>query len=239
MTRRDTNPGAELFAAGALLGYNVVLNRHLPDPAHVPANLAAAGVALGFARWQGATATDLGLSPLHAPHGARWGLAAMVPIIASVAASSAPPPTRAFYDDARVMGMSAERAAYELLVRIPIGTALAEELIFRGALLGLFRHKYSTVVAVAASSALFGLWHVAPTLESLRTNAAGRRAAGKPAHTAASIGGVVAITGIAGAAFAALRLRSRSVLAPILAHAAINSSAFVATRVLARRAQAQ
>jgi membrane protease YdiL (CAAX protease family) len=54
---------------------------------------------------------------------------------------------------------------------------------------------------------------------------------------AASVAGVVAITGVAGAALAALRLRSRSVLAPILAHVAINSSAFVATRILARRAR--
>jgi membrane protease YdiL (CAAX protease family) len=235
MPCRDTSPGAELFATGALMAYNVVLNRNLPDPAHVPANLAAAGAALGFARWQGATTADLGLSPLHAGYGAAWGVAAVVPIIASVAASSAPP-TRALYDDTRVTGMSAERAAYELLLRIPIGTALAEELIFRGALLGLFRRNHPTLVAVAASSTLFGLWHVAPTLESLRTNAAGRRAAGKPAHMAASVAGVVAMTGVAGAALAALRLRSRSVLAPILAHAAINSSAFVATRILARRA---
>ena len=237
MPCRDTSPGAELFAASALMGYNIVLNRRLPDPAHVPANLAAAGIALGFARWQGATTTDLGLSPLHARHGAAWGAAAMVPIIASVAASSAPPPTRALYDDARVTGMSGERAAYELLVRIPIGTALAEELIFRGALLGLFRRNHSTLIAVAASSALFGLWHVAPTLASLRTNAAGRRAAGQPARMAASVAGVVAITGVAGAALAALRLRSSSVLAPILAHVAINSSAFVATRILAQRAR--
>jgi membrane protease YdiL (CAAX protease family) len=239
MPRSDTNPGAELFAASALMSYNVVLNRRLPDPAHVPANLAAAGLALAFARWQGATTADLGLARMNAPRGARIGLAAIVPIVASVAASSGPQPTRAFYDDDRVTGMTPERAAYELLVRIPLGTALAEELIFRSALLGLFRRNHSTVVAVAASSVLFGLWHVAPTLESLRTNDAARRAEGKPARTIASVAAVVAITAGAGAVLAALRLRSRSVLAPILAHAAINQSAFAAARFLAWRAQSK
>ena len=46
--------------------------------------------------------------------------------------------------------------------------------------------------------------------------------------------GNVAVTGAAGAAFGWLRLRSGSVLAPLLAHAALNDSALVAGRVAHR-----
>jgi uncharacterized protein len=48
------------------------------------------------------------------------------------------------------------------------------------------------------------------------------------------VAGNVAVTSAAGAAFAWLRLRSGSVFAPLLAHAALNDSALVAGRVAHR-----
>jgi uncharacterized protein len=48
------------------------------------------------------------------------------------------------------------------------------------------------------------------------------------------VAGNVAVTGAAGAVFGSLRLRSGSVLAPLLAHAALNGSALVAGRAAHR-----
>ena len=49
------------------------------------------------------------------------------------------------------------------------------------------------------------------------------------------VASTVLATAAAGVAFAWLRLRSRSVVAPVLAHAALNSLAFVATHWVDRR----
>ena len=76
---------------------------------------------------------------------------------------------------------------------------------------------------------MFGVWHVLPTLESLAANPPddGDHSA---AHKIGVVAGTVAATTAAGVGFSLLRLRSRSVLAPVIVHAAINSSAFIAAR---------
>ena len=73
------------------------------------------------------------------------------------------PSTQPLFADYRVRQLSSGRARYEAAIRIPLGTALGEELIFRGALFGLLRRRHSTFTAVTVSSLLFGLWHVLPT----------------------------------------------------------------------------
>jgi membrane protease YdiL (CAAX protease family) len=50
------------------------------------------------------------------------------------------------------------------------------------------------------------------------------------AHKFGVVAGTVAATTAAGVGFSLLRLRSGSVLAPVIVHAAINSSAFIAAR---------
>jgi uncharacterized protein len=108
---------------------------------------------------------------------------------------------------------------FETLVRIPLETALAEEVIFRGVLLALGLRSRSRGWAIVTSSVLFGLWHVVP-----RLGAPARDAYGRP--DASATAAVFATTAIAGAGFAWLRLRAGSVLAPVLAHAALNMAAF-------------
>jgi hypothetical protein len=46
--------------------------------------------------------------------------------------------------------------------------AAAEEIAFRGALLGLLLRRHRRATAVASSSLLFGLWHLLPTLPAMR-----------------------------------------------------------------------
>lgn len=202
----------------------------LPRPARPVANLLVTALALDVARRGGLDAADLGCAPADLGAGARTGGAAAAALGVVLTAIVAAPRTRDLFADARVTEASTARAAYELLVRIPFVTALPEELLFRGAVLGAWRRVLGTSGAVALSSVVFGLWHVLPALESHTHNPAGARvsarAGGRPAHVL----GTVAATAAAGAAFAALRLRSRSVLAPVTAHAALNQLAYGAAR---------
>jgi membrane protease YdiL (CAAX protease family) len=141
--------------------------------------------------------------------------------------------SRGYFEDARAMGGGLAHAVYEALVRIPIGTAVAEETIFRGALLGLFLQRHTRLGAVLMSSLVFGFWHVLPTLDTIRANPAGALVSGDALRTGAAVVGSVLVTAAAGAAFSWLRFRSESLLAPILAHAALNSAAYVAARSVA------
>ena len=227
--RREDRYRADTAAAVATLAYGAVLNRVLPEVVHVPASLTAAATWLTAARRAGVSVAGLGLAPERLRAGARVGLVVGAPIVAGIAAASRVHATSGYFDDARVRGATPRKVAYEAAVRIPIATALGEELIFRSALLGLFRRKHSTVTAVAASSLLFGVWHVLPTLESLARNppADGDHSV---IHKLGVVAGTVAATTAAGVGFSLLRLRSGSVLAPVIVHAAINSSAFIAAR---------
>ena len=92
-----------------------------------------------------------------------------------------------------------------------------EELTYRSALLGLWLGNGSRASAVAWSSALFGLSHILPTRSTMGQTALGQHLERRPLRQAAFVAGNVAVTGAAGAVFGWLRLRSGSVLAPLLA----------------------
>jgi uncharacterized protein len=94
-------------------------------------------------------------------------------------------------------------------------------------LLALGLRSRSRGWAVVTSSMVFGLWHVVPTLGALAHGANGRPNGRATASTAA----VVAATATAGAGFAWLRLHAGSVVAPTLAHAALNMVAFAGVRI--------
>jgi membrane protease YdiL (CAAX protease family) len=115
---------------------------------------------------------------------------------------------------------------------------VTEELLFRGVLCGLLLQRHSRLRAATVSSALFGCWHVLPTLDTLGLNRAGAAVRDDPARTAAAVAASVGVTAVAGLGFSWLRFRADSVVAPALVHAALNSSAFAAARLVARAARA-
>lgn len=225
--------GVEVVASVLVLGYGVLLDRVIPESAYVPANLAAAALALYMVSRAGVGLGEMGLEKSRLARGLEMGLISLAPIAAAVTLAAAVPWTREFFLDSDVVGATGGRAVYEVLVRIPLGTALAEELIFRGALMGLFLKRRSPAAAVALSSIVFGLWHISPTLKSLATNPAAGSAASGTAAAMAIVAGVVVATAAAGAAFAWLRLKSGSVAAPWLAHTGLNSFSYLAGRVVA------
>lgn len=199
---------------------NIIVNR-LPDhPAsYVVANVVAAAVVLLAARWAGLSWEELGLARRRIPAGARWGGVCFILVAAAYVVALAVPQLRPLLTDARFSGVDAGEVAYRALVRIPFGTVLWEELAFRGALLAALARLLSVRAAVAASAALFGFWHIRPTLAAVVVN---DLADGVLFTTLAVVGGCVA-TAVAGVVFAWLRLRSGSLLAPALLHLGANS----------------
>jgi len=220
-------------AGAAVLVYGYVIVEVVPEALYVPVNLAAAGVLLALAHRAGASWDALGLAPDKLRSGARWGLASAVPIAAVVATGVALTLTRPYFVEARFADMTAAALLYQLLVRIPLGTALSEELIFRGGLLGYYGRRHPFWRAALMSSFVFGLWHILPSLGSVSSNAAGETLSSTAAR-AAGVAGTVVATGAAGLVFCWLRKRSGSVLAPVITHASLNGLAVLGGLVVAR-----
>ena len=105
-----------------------------------------------------------------------------------------------------------------------VGAALPQTRdAFRGVLWGLIRRGYGTVAATVVSSALFGLWHVLPSLHLAADNQAIGSTVGKgTSGEVLSVLGTVLFTGLAGVVFCELRRRSGSLLASIGLHWATN-----------------
>jgi hypothetical protein len=225
----------EAVGVAVLALHNLAVHRVLPAPADAALNLATAAGLTGFARRAGCSRADLGLEAGDARRGLRTGLAAAAVAGGGVALAAALPPTRRFFHDRRVSDVGRGEAAYHLVVRIPLATALAEEVLFRGGLLALFRQRRSPAAAVLWTSLLFGAWHVLPTIDHLGGNPAGDLLADAGRGRRLAVLATTVSTAGAGGAFAWLRLRSRSLVAPVLAHAAVNLSAYLAGRRLARR----
>jgi uncharacterized protein len=224
----------EAVGVAVLAVHNLAVHRALPAPADAALNLVTAAGLTGFARYAGCSPADLGIDVRHAGSGLRSGLGAAAMAAGVVTLGAALPATRLYFQDRRVSDVGRGEAAYHLAVRIPLATALAEELLFRGVLLALFRRRRSPAAAVLWTSLLFGAWHVLPTIDHYQGNPARDLAADPSRGRRLAVLATTLSTAGAGAMFAWLRLRSRSVLAPALAHAAINMSAYLAGRRLVR-----
>ncbi|MGY1985723.1 lysostaphin resistance A-like protein [Blastococcus sp. SYSU DS0669] len=216
--------GGLLFAASVavLLGAwnNVVITRMPGYPqSYVAVNLAATGLLLAGARFARLTWQELGFDPRRARAGLRWGGACVAVVAAGYVVGLAVPAVRPLLADARLADAGSAEVAYQALVRIPLGTVVWEETAFRGVLLAALMRLLSPRAAVAVSAALFGIWHIRPTLSAAAANTVAGGSAGL--FTAVFLG--CAFTAAAGILFAWLRLRSGSLLAPVLLHLATNS----------------
>lgn len=125
--------------------------------------------------------------------------------------------------DDRVRDLDRADVITAATLRIPVGTAAFEEIAFRGALLTAFSAQLSTPAAVLASSAAFGLWHLAPTWRYLEVNRVRERLV--PLALA-----VVATT-LAGVVLCVLRLVSGGLLLPWAVHATVNAGGLVAAHL--------
>ena len=210
------------FAAPLVLllgAWNNIVVPRLPDHpgSYVVANVAATGLLLLAARAVGISGRELGFARMGA--GLRWGSVCVAVVAAGCAAGLAVPAVRPLFAYDRVAGAGGGELAYQVLVRIPLGTVLWEEVAFRGVLLAALARLLSLRAAVAASALVFGIWHIRPTLSAVAAN---ELADGPVGRGAIVLVGCL-ITAVAGLIFAWLRIRSGSLLAPILLHLATNT----------------
>jgi uncharacterized protein len=143
---------------------------------------------------------------------------------AVLALARALPGARTQLADERAAGLTGPALASYALLRIPLGTALPEEVVFRGVLTEGLARRLPRAPALLASSAAFGLWHVGPTLRLLELNGVdlGR------ARTALAVSASVTATAAAGLGFAALRRWGGGLAAPVVAHAGVNVASLLA-----------
>jgi uncharacterized protein len=207
-----------------LLIGNILSNRVVPAALYVPTNLVTAAVVVFISR-RLVTSYDMGWT--NWAKGARWGLAVTLVGLGFYVVALVTPGLDELFNDRRVDGGPA-RLFYEVFIRIPLGTVLLEEVAFRGALPAIFAKQMSTFRAAVFSSALFGLWHVLPSLSLANVNPVFEGLLGT--GLAGKIGGVaIAVVGtfLLGLWLCFLRYRSGSILAPMIVHVASNSGGYV------------
>ena len=174
---------------------------------------------------------DIGLERQRLRAGAIWGGAAFAVVLLVVFAAGVIPATSGFLHDER-----AEVSFGALLVDVVIGigllTVIPEELLFRGVLLGASTKQWGVRTGVVFSSALFGLWHVFPTLSTAGGNEQFAQAETSTLGRLGLVGGAVVATALAGAVFSWLRLRSGSLLAPMIGHLSTNGVALAVAWVV-------
>jgi membrane protease YdiL (CAAX protease family) len=223
------------IAVGLIALSNLMTNEVLPSWAYVPWNVGMTVLLAWFAvHVDHRHPFDLGIDPRNLGQGLLWGGAIMAVILGGLVAGAVLPWTSDLLRDDRVGDVPFWGMAYQVFLRIPLGTVLLEEMAFRGVLLALLIPRTTLWRAVWWSSALFGLWHVLPAIGIEQTNPVLERLLGDgPGRVVAVIGAVAFTTG-AGYVFCFLRLRSGSLLAPVLLHVSTNSLGFLVAWALIR-----
>ena len=212
-----------VLTVGVLVLFSIARSFHLLGPEGIGAGLLIAALLL-IAWGNGATAADLGLGRSDVWAGLAYGAGACGVVLLVLAVGAVIPATNGFLHDSRAQ-ISGGRLLFELGVSIVLLTAIPEELAFRGVLLGSALKLWGPWRASLISSALFGLWHIAPTLGTMSDNHEFKGVAASIGGEILLVLGAIAVTTVAGLVFCWLRLRSKSLIAPIMAHVATNGLA--------------
>ncbi|WP_370323794.1 CPBP family intramembrane glutamic endopeptidase [Euzebya sp.] len=232
--RAGSRDRTAVAAVSVLAASNVMTNRVLPPVAYVPWNLGLAATLVALARRAGCDDAALGLDRRDLRRGAVAGAAGAAMVAAGYGAVLASGAGRTAFADERVTSLSTSTAWWHVLVRIPLGTALAEEVAFRGVLPALLEGTSRPSWAPGAvSSLLFGVWHILPARELRRQNASVEGLATAHGELPVLVAQVAAMTA-AGGVLHVLRRRAGHLVAPIGVHVAANVLGLAAARWLAR-----
>ena len=219
------NIAQELSLMVLILLYGTVLARLVPRRYHMLLNLGIAMVAITLGFGFGLTPKDMGIAITTITSGILIAVAASLIILVATLIIAVIPPLRRYFLGDNLSNASGKLIAFEAGIRIPFSTALIEEVLFRGVLLGLLLSHHSSIVALLYASVVFGLWHIFPTIATLEQNDATVKAIANKKHRKyAGVVGTVIITGVAGLLFGYLRILANSIIAPWLVHWTINAS---------------
>jgi uncharacterized protein len=155
----------------------------------------------------------LGLRPPALWSGLRLGMAAAAPVALGVAAATRLAPVRVAMAERKLP----DAAVRWLVLGIPLGTVWSEEAAYRAALGTVAAEAFGSSGGRLLQSAAFGLSHIADARS-----------------TAEPVVPTVLVTGAAGWLFAWLYEHSGSLVAPMLAHLAVNEAGAVAALALQR-----
>ncbi|CAN5539485.1 type II CAAX endopeptidase family protein [soil metagenome] len=210
-----------------LVVVNVVSNRVVSQQLYVPWAVASSAALLAFAvRVDGRSWADLGLARHQVPRGLRWGAGLAGSIVVIYVVGIVLPATHDLFQDDRVRGWGLGETLYAAFVRVPLGTVLLEEVAFRAVLPAVLGARSRRWVAVAGSAALFGLWHVLPSLGLEHVNPVADDTLGTlPAGV--TVAASVVSTAAVGVWFWFLRKWSDSLLAPMALHWATNGLGYL------------
>jgi membrane protease YdiL (CAAX protease family) len=168
---------------------------------------------------------DIGLARSNIVSGLRYGSAVVLAIFAVLLLAYLV--NNQIFKDPR-HHENLENAFYASLVLLPLKTVIFEELAFRGLLLSLvYKLKSSKRIAVLVSSLTFGLWHLSSSYTVGDYDIGG----GVVVPRLLVMTGIVLITALVGAALCELRWRSKSLIAPIMAHWFINGFGLILAAV--------
>jgi membrane protease YdiL (CAAX protease family) len=143
------------------------------------------------------------------------------------------PATQSAFIDTRIGDANVQQMLWVVLVQIPLGTVVLEEVAFRGVLPALMggspaiRWRW---IPVLGASILFGLWHILPSIGIDNANAAVGGALGHNQVLTTTLA-VVSMT-IAGVAMCALAHLGKGIKTTMLLHWATNSLGFFAAWLL-------
>jgi membrane protease YdiL (CAAX protease family) len=224
----------EAICVGALVLHNVAINKAIPAPADAAMNMISAAGATLAARRAGYAWQELGLHPNELRRGIVLGSSAGGALASLVAGAARLPAVRDFFYDERVVKPGPHEVLYQAVFRVPIATALAEEVLFRGVMHAILARHRAIVSTQRWTSVLFGVWHVLPTLQTFDGSYARRLVPGRGGPLGAVLIAVAA-TAAAGGFFSSLRTRANSVVAPAIAHAAISVAAYATGRSVVQR----
>lgn len=225
-----------MFAA-LLVVYNNAMNSwpRFHGALYVPANLllTAASIAVGLLSWE-LPISALGLGGGQ-PGALAMGVAAGTLLSLPLFLASTSAKGSAAVADERVAQLSPAELAFRATVRVPLGTALPEEALFRGVLYAMAL-PYGSAEAAVVSSLAFGLWHIAPTRNLLQQNGI------IPGRSRLAVVGIVAgavlVTAAAGWFLVWLRVQTGGIAAGLGVHASLNSLGTVAAHLASRRTRA-
>ena len=224
--------GPMLGVIGTLALSNVMANRVLPDWSYVPWNCGVAAVVVAIAvKADGRTWEQLGMSRGAVPSGLKLGLGFSAALLGIYGIGLAIPATRDLFLDERADVSGAQLLA-KVLITVPLGTVLLEEVAFRGVLPAMFRrrlghHRRGGLRSDLAAAGLFGLWHILPSWNINDANPVFRDTLPDGVGQAAAVLGGVLGTAAAGFFFSWMRNRSDSVVAPATLHTTTNSVGYL------------
>lgn len=219
--------GAVVGVVLAMVGFQT-LTRGVEGAPYISAGLATTG-GLALVAWRhGLTATDIGLGRSTWVTGLIWSLGIVLVVGAVIGIAGSIPRLRRLFADERITHASGLTTARRVLLDIPFGTVAIEEFAFRGVLFALIDVNFGTVQAIIATSILFGLWHIGPSLEMHDAHA---ETSGASWPTVLS---TVFFTGLSGVGFAFLRVLTGSLFPPSALHWAANGTGVVVGWVVHR-----